>query len=44
MIQSGNFRDENNGNIDAAIRSIPPYCPSPGIVIDAPRAAQLIMQ
>ena len=44
MIQEGFSRDEINGNLDDDLKRIPPYCPSENVVIDATRAAQLIME
>lgn len=44
MIQKG-FLTDDDGNVSKDDPSlIPPYRPSPGIVIDAVRAAQLIME
>jgi hypothetical protein len=44
MIQRGFSLDENDDNLDDDLSQIPPYRPSKGVVIDAIRAAQLIME
>jgi hypothetical protein len=44
MIQHGFSLDEDEDYLDDDLSQIPPYCPSKGIVIDATRAAQLIME
>ncbi|CAF2107810.1 unnamed protein product [Rotaria magnacalcarata] len=44
MIQQGFSLDESDDDLADDLSRIPPYCPSSGVVIDATRAAQLIMQ
>lgn len=44
MIQNGFTVDENDEDLADDISHIVPYCPSDGIVIDATRAAQLIIE
>jgi hypothetical protein len=44
MIQHGFSLEDNEGNLDDDLSQIPPYRPSPGVVIDAIRASQLIME
>ena len=44
MIQNGFSSEENDNNLNDDLSQIPPYRPSNGIVIDAVRAAQLIME
>ena len=45
MIQQGfSSPDENDDNLDYDLKQIPPYCPSKNVIIDATRAAQLIME
>jgi hypothetical protein len=44
MIQHGFSTEENEGNLCDDLSQIPPYRPSSGVVIDATRAAQLIME
>jgi hypothetical protein len=45
MIQHGfSMDDDNDDNLYDDLSKIPPYRPSPGVVIDAIRAAQLIME
>jgi hypothetical protein len=45
MIQQGVELDDDDKSVtDDDLSQIAPYCPSVGIVIDAVRAAQLIMQ
>lgn len=44
MIQQGFSTDDDANTSKDDPSLIPPYCPSPGIVIDAVRAAQLIME
>ena len=44
MIQHGFSLDDVNENFDNDLKKIPPYCPRENVVIDATRAAQLIME
>jgi hypothetical protein len=44
MIHQGFSLDDNGDNSDDDLSQIPPYRPSNGVVIDATRAAQLIME
>jgi len=44
MIQQGFELEENEDDLRDDLSKIPPYRPSEGVVIDATRAAQLIMQ
>jgi hypothetical protein len=44
MIQKGFSLDDTDDNLNDDLSQIPPYRPSEGIVIDATRAAQLIME
>ncbi|CAF5021702.1 unnamed protein product, partial [Rotaria sp. Silwood1] len=44
MIQHGFSLDEYDDDSNIDLSEIPPYCPSNGLIIDATRAAQLIME
>ncbi|CAF3207657.1 unnamed protein product [Rotaria sp. Silwood2] len=44
MIQHGFSLDESDNDVTVDLSLIPPYCLSNGVVIDATRAAQLIME
>ncbi|CAF1375740.1 unnamed protein product [Rotaria sordida] len=44
IIQRGFSFDEIDDDLNIDLSQIPPYCPSNGVVIDATRAAQLIME